>query len=97
MSLLKPFSERCRQGARAPLSAAVLGSRRCPVCQEAPIHAGQEVCSGKCRAARSRQRKAQARTARDQALLAALDQAEALHQRAAEILQAVRCRLEEEL
>jgi len=30
-----------------------------------PIHGGQEVCSGRCRAARSRQRKATARRERD--------------------------------
>jgi hypothetical protein len=30
-----------------------------------PIHAGQEVGSGKCRAARSRQRKVEARRERD--------------------------------
>jgi deazaflavin-dependent oxidoreductase (nitroreductase family) len=30
-----------------------------------PIHAGQEVCSGRCRAARIRQRKAEARRERD--------------------------------
>ena len=31
----------------------------------APIHARQEVCSGRCRAARSRQRKAETRRERD--------------------------------
>ena len=43
----------------------MLASRLCPICQKVPIHAGQEVCSGKCRAARSRQRKAEARRERD--------------------------------
>jgi predicted nucleic acid-binding Zn ribbon protein len=50
---------------RAPARGGVLASRLCPVCQKAPIHAGQEVCSGRCRAARSRQRKAEARRERD--------------------------------
>jgi predicted nucleic acid-binding Zn ribbon protein len=35
------------------------------VCRTAPIHARQEVCSGRCRAARSRQRKAETRRERD--------------------------------
>jgi predicted nucleic acid-binding Zn ribbon protein len=52
-------------GARAPLSGDVLASRLCPVCRKVPIHAGQAVCSGRCRAARSRQRKAEARRERD--------------------------------
>ena len=43
----------------------MLASRTCPVCLKAPIHARQEVCSGRCRAARSRQRKAEARRERD--------------------------------
>ena len=43
----------------------MLASRTCPVCLKTPIHARQEVRSGRCRAARSRQRKAEARRARD--------------------------------
>ena len=35
------------------------------MCLKAPIHARQEVCSGRCRAARSRQRKAETRRERD--------------------------------
>jgi len=53
----------------------VLASRTCPVCSTAPIHARQEVCSGKCRAARSRQRKAEARRARDGEIRALLEAA----------------------
>ena len=49
---------------RAPARGGVLASRLCPVCQKVPIHAGQEVC-GRCRAARSRQRKVAARRERD--------------------------------
>jgi predicted nucleic acid-binding Zn ribbon protein len=40
-----------------------------------PIHAGQEVCSGRCRAARSRQRKASARRERDAEIRALLEAA----------------------
>jgi predicted nucleic acid-binding Zn ribbon protein len=43
----------------------VLASRTCPVCLKTPLTGRQEVCSGKCRVARSRQRKAEARRARD--------------------------------
>ena len=52
-------------GVRAPARGGVLASRLCPVCHKAPIHARQEVCSGRCRAARSRQRKVEARRERD--------------------------------
>ena len=58
----------CAEGlpdGRSPLRGAMLASRTCPVCRTAPIHARQEVCSARCRAARSRQRKAEARRARD--------------------------------
>jgi predicted nucleic acid-binding Zn ribbon protein len=40
-----------------------------------PIHAGQEVCSGKCRAARSWRRKAEARRERDAEIRALLEAA----------------------
>lgn len=59
-------------GVRAPTGEGVLASRLCPVCQRAPIHPGQEVCSGRCRAARSRQRKAEARRERDAEIRALL-------------------------
>ena len=62
-------------GVRAPARGGVLASRLCPVCQKVPIHAGQEVCSGRCRAARSRQRKAEARRERDAEIRALLDTA----------------------
>jgi predicted nucleic acid-binding Zn ribbon protein len=52
-------------GVRAPARGGVLASRLCPICHKAPIHARQEVCSGRCRAARSRQRKVEARRERD--------------------------------
>ena len=50
---------------RAPARGGVLASRLCPICQKVPIHAGQEICSGRCRAARSWQQKAEARRERD--------------------------------
>jgi len=60
---------------RAPARGGVLASRLCPVCLKVPIHAGQEVCSGRCRAARSRQRKAEARRERDAEIRALLEAA----------------------
>ena len=53
----------------------MLASRRCPICRTAPLTARQEVCSGRCRAARSRQRKAQARRKRDAEIRALLEAA----------------------
>ena len=60
---------------RAPARGAVLASRLCPICQKVSIHARQEVCSGRCRAARSRQRKAEARRERDAEIRALLEAA----------------------
>ena len=51
----------------------VLASGTCPVCRMGPIHARQKVCSGRCRAARSRQRKAEARRRRDAEIRALLE------------------------
>ena len=48
------------EGVRAPLSGDVLGSRRCPICLNAPLTSRQEVCSGRCWAAHSRRRNAEA-------------------------------------
>ena len=60
---------------RAPARGGVLASRLCPICQKVPIHAGQEICSGRCRAARSRQRKVEARRERDAEIRALLEAA----------------------
>jgi predicted nucleic acid-binding Zn ribbon protein len=60
-------------GVRAPARGGVLASRLCPVCRKVPIHTRQEVCSGRCRAARSRQRKAEARRERDGEIRALLE------------------------
>jgi hypothetical protein len=53
----------------------MLASRTCPVCLKAPIHARQEVCFARCRAARTRQRKAEARRKRDGEIRALLETA----------------------
>ena len=53
----------------------MVASRLCPVCQKVPIHDGQEAYSGRCRAARSRQRKAEARRERDAEIRALLEAA----------------------
>jgi predicted nucleic acid-binding Zn ribbon protein len=62
-------------GVRAPARGGVLASWLCPVCLEVPIHAPQEVCSGRCRAARSRQRKAAALRERDAEIRSLLEAA----------------------
>lgn len=53
----------------------MLASRLCPICRTAPIHTRQEVCSGRCRAARSRQRQAEARRERNAEIRALLEAA----------------------
>jgi len=79
-----------------PERAGVVGSPglTCAVCGK-PLPAGKPsgACSNKCRAALTRQRRAEARRAHDRELVALLDQAERLHQRAAEVMQAIRRRL----
>ena len=73
--MIAPRARCSPDGVRAPARGGVLASRLCPVCQKVPIHAGQEVCSGRCRAARSRQRKAEARRERDAEIRALLEAA----------------------
>ena len=53
----------------------MVASRLCPICQEAPLTSRQQYCSGRCRAARSRQRKAEARRERDTEIRALLEAA----------------------
>jgi len=53
----------------------MLASRLCPICRTAPIHHRQEVCSGRYRAVRSRQRKAEARRKRNAEIRALLEAA----------------------
>jgi predicted nucleic acid-binding Zn ribbon protein len=66
------------EAARAPVAGAPASARdrQCPICSD-PLRPRQQVCSGRCRAERSRRRQAEARQARDQAvralLFAALD------------------------
>jgi len=75
MSGEKTGSGACADGVRTPDREAVLASPRCPICHIAPIHVRQEVCSARCRAARSRQRKAEAREERDAAIRSLLEAA----------------------
>jgi predicted nucleic acid-binding Zn ribbon protein len=62
-------------GVRAPAGGGVLVSRTCPVCLKTPLTSHQGVCSGRCRAARSRQRRAKARRERNAEILALLEAA----------------------
>jgi hypothetical protein len=75
MSSEESLSVASPDGVRAPAGGSVLASRLCPLCQKVPIHARQEVCSGRCRAARSRQRKVEARRERDAEIPALLEAA----------------------
>ena len=75
MSLSETRPVASPDGVRAPARGGVLASRLCPVCRKVPIHARQEVCSGRCRAARSRQRKVEARRKRDAEIGALLEAA----------------------
>ncbi len=54
----------------------MIDSRRCPVCHT-PVRGrqAQQVCSGKCRAARSRQKKAEELTQRDRRIRELLQEA----------------------
>jgi predicted nucleic acid-binding Zn ribbon protein len=65
----------------------------CVVCGGPREARKREACSDRCRAALARRRRAEQRQARDRALVALLDQVEALHQRVAELLQVARRRL----
>ena len=53
----------------------VIASRPCPVCRTVPLTARQGVCSPRCRAARSRLRKAEARRERDAEIRSLLEAA----------------------
>ncbi len=71
-----PFSapEIPPRAARAPHTAPVVASSACLVCG-APMaeRKGKQVCSGKCRAALSRRRRAEALRTRDQEIRAGLE------------------------
>ena len=50
--------DRCSQSVRTLSRGNLIDSAdRCPVCQTVPLRGKQTVCSGKCRMARSRQRR----------------------------------------
>jgi hypothetical protein len=98
MSSPETLSQRCSRGVATPPIAGLVDSSRCLQCRR-PLprpRKGQKACSAKCRWALWQAQRQAGRLARAPDLLAALDQAEALHQRSAEILQAVRRRLGEE-
>jgi predicted nucleic acid-binding Zn ribbon protein len=59
-----PEEESERAPLAKPSGPVVVSSRPCPVCG-APLIGRQTACSGKCRAARSRRRRAGALGARD--------------------------------
>jgi len=71
----------------------VIGSRRCPVCQVAPLQGAQTACSAACRRERSRRRLVERQQHRDRELAALLDHAAALEARAAALRAEVRRRL----
>jgi len=63
-----PMPAACPKPARAPLSAAVIGSPEplCPVCSTARGgRLWKSACSARCRAALSRRRRAEAQSGRD--------------------------------
>ena len=55
------------ESVRAPFSGSLVNCRTCPICQK-PLSDRQRVCSGKCRAARRHQKKAEERVDRDREL-----------------------------
>ncbi len=71
----RPQPEVPPQAARAPLRGTVIQFRHCPVCRQNPLTDKQRFCSGKCRAARSRQKKAEEQAQRDRRLRELLDEA----------------------
>ena len=53
------------QGRAHAAPSLVIGSRRCPVCQNVALTGRQTACSAACRRERTRQRETAARQARD--------------------------------
>jgi predicted nucleic acid-binding Zn ribbon protein len=52
-------------GVRTPSVGLVVGSRPCPICGTRELEGKQTVCSGKCRAERSRRRREEVLRTRD--------------------------------
>ncbi len=98
MSVPEPLPEPSPDGVATPPTVGLVDSSRCLQCGRPLLQPrkGQKACSPGCRWRLWRAARQGSRRARARDLLAALDQAEALHQRAAEILQGARRRLEEE-
>jgi hypothetical protein len=63
------------QGRAHAAPSPVIGSRRCPVCQEVDLTGRQTACSASCRRERTRQRETAARQARDREIRALLEAA----------------------
>ena len=59
MSSVESPSPTGSEAARASARGAVLASRLCPICQEAPLTPRQGYCCGRCRALASREAKRQ--------------------------------------
>jgi hypothetical protein len=83
------------QGRAHAAPSLVLGSRKCPVCEKAPLQGGQTACSAACRRERSRRRLVERQELRDREVLAMLEHAERLEGRAAELRAQARRRLTE--
>jgi len=81
------------EGVRTPLSSPVIGSRLCPVCGKWELQGERTACSPACRRERSRRRQQEGRQARDREVLALLDLAERLEERAAALRIQARGRL----
>ena len=62
------------QPARALSSGTLVDSAACPVCQK-PLTGDQRFCSGRCRATRSREKKAAQRADRDRRVRELLEEA----------------------
>jgi predicted nucleic acid-binding Zn ribbon protein len=75
MSAADPEPNVPPESVRTLSSSPMVGSRRCPVCQEADLTGRQTVCSARCRRERTRQRESAARQARDQEIRALLETA----------------------
>ena len=73
------------QGRAHAVASPVIGSRQCPVCQKNPLRGDQTACSAACRRKRSRQRDAERQQLRDAEVLALLEHAERLEERATEL------------
>jgi hypothetical protein len=70
-----PRAQVSPEGRAHAAPSPVVGSRRCPVCQEVDLTGRQTACSASCRRERTRQRETAARQARDREIRALLETA----------------------